>query len=73
MTEEVREVRTNTYRGKRYWVKTIDNVKTVKMDMYGETRIPSSLPTHSKDGRPNNNLVPYMNMLVENYRYFTTA
>lgn len=70
MDEEIKEVRANTYMGKRYWVKTLDNVKTVKMDTYGETRIPASLPTHSKEGRPNSSLIPFLNMLVDNHREY---
>lgn len=66
--EEIREVRINTYKGKRYWVKIVDDVKTVKMEGYGETLLPSSLPTHSKEGKPNNNLIPFMNMLIDNHR-----
>lgn len=71
MEIEKKEVQSNTYMGKRYYIKTTDAVKSVKLDMYGETLIPNCLPTHSKDGKPNPNLVPFMDMLIRNYRYYS--
>lgn len=72
MTEEIKEVKVPTYRGKRYWIKSFNGVKTVKMDTYGETLLPGRLPTHSKDNRPNSSLIPFLEKLIYLHRNYST-
>lgn len=57
----------NVYLGKRYWISTRNGIKTVKMETFGETLIPLSLPTHTKNGKPNSMLTPYMDDLADKY------